>query len=297
MVAVMSAMSIFEMLRERVDLAELAGHYTELKPSGQALVGCCPNPDHDDEHPSFYVYPDARFFCYGCRWHGDVTDLHAGVQGLKPGMEAALDLAREYGLDLPAASAEGKEKAERRRQLEAAYLARAQEHHAALFRHPSVVEWWEGRGFDEGLREKFLLGVSDDGHAATIPFWNRGCVHGIVRRKLEGEPKYVLPKKEDLPAGYRPLFVPGRVREGMFLVEGYVDALALSALGYGVAAVGGTYLNQKQLEELKRLPGQIYVLPDADEEGRKAARRWVEELYPKVMLCPPEYERKGTNDE
>jgi DNA primase len=160
-----------------------------------------------------------------------------------------------------------------------------------------VVDWWEGRGFDEGLREKFLLGVAGAGNAATIPFWSRGRVHGIVRRKLEGEPKYVLPKKEDLPAGYRPLFIPSRVREGMFVLEGYVDALALSALGYGVAAIGGTHPNQEQLAELKRLPGRIYVLPDADEEGRKAARRLIEDLYPKAMLCPPEYERKGTNDE
>ena len=195
-------------------------------------------------------------------------------------------------MDSPKTSAEAKEKAERRRQQEAEYLKQAEEYHEALLRYPSVANWWESRGFYEGLREKFLLGVTDDGHAATIPFWNRGRVHGIVRRKLEGEPKYVLPKKEDLPAGYRPLFVPGRVREGMFVVEGYVDALALAALGYGVAAIGGTHTNQEQLAEIRRLPGRIYVLPDADEEGRKAARRLVEDLYPKAMLCPPEYERK-----
>jgi DNA primase len=284
--------SIFEELREQVDLAELAARYTDLQPSRRALVGCCPNPDHDDEHPSFYVYPEARFFCYGCRWHGDVTDLWAAVKGLRPGTEAALDLAREYSVDLPTVSAEAKEKAERRRQQVAEYLKQAEEYHEALLQYPSVVEWWEGRGFDEGLREKFLLGVAGAGAEATIPFWNRGRVHGIVRRKLEGEPKYVLPKKEDFPAGYRPLFVPGRVREGMFVVEGYVDALALSALGYGVAAIGGTHPNQEQLAEIRRLPGRIYVLPDADEEGRKAARRLVEDLYPKAMLCPPEYERK-----
>jgi DNA primase len=284
--------SIFEELRGQVDLAELAARYTDLQPSRRALVGCCPHPDHDDEHPSFYVYPDARFFCYGCRWHGDVTDLWAAVKGIKPGMEAGLDLAREFGVDLPTASAEAKEKAERRRNLEADYLARAQQHHAALSRHPSVVEWWESRGFDEGLREKFLLGVA--GAEATIPFWNRGRVHGLIRRKLEKDPdrKYLLPNKELFPLGYRPLFIPDRVREGMFLVEGYVDALALSALGYGVAAIGGTHPNQEQLAEIRRLPGRIYVLPDADEEGRKAARRLVEDLYPKAMLCPPEYERK-----
>jgi DNA primase len=66
----MSEMNIFEMLRERVDLAELASRYTDLKPSRRTLVGCCPHPEHDDEHPSFHVYPEGRFFCYGCRWHG-----------------------------------------------------------------------------------------------------------------------------------------------------------------------------------------------------------------------------------
>jgi DNA primase len=289
--------SIFEELREQLDLAELAARYTDLQPSRRALVGCCPNPDHDDEHPSFYVYPDARFFCYGCRWHGDVTDLWAAMKGLRPGTEAALDLAREYSVDLPTVSAEAKEKAERRRQQVAEYLKQAEEYHEALLRYPSVVDWWEGRGFYEGLREKFLLGVTDDGHAATIPFWNRGRVHGIVRRKLEGEPKYVLPKKEQFPLGYRPLFIPCHVREGMFVVEGYVDALALSALGYGVAAIGGTHPNQEQLAEIWRLPGRIYVLPDADEEGRKAAWGLVKELFPKAMMCPPEYDRKGTNDE
>jgi DNA primase len=284
----------FEELREQVNLAEVASRYTDLNPSGRALVGRCPCPNHEDTNPSFHVYPEGRFFCYGCRCRGDVTDLWAAVKGLKPGMEAGLDLAREFGVDLPTVSAEAKEKAERRRQQEADYLARAQEHHAALSRHPSVVEWWEGRGFDEGLREKFLLGITDDGTEATIPFWNRGRVHGIVRRKLEKDPdrKYLLPNKELFPLGYRPLFIPGRVHEGMFLVEGYVDALALSALGYGVAAIGGTHPNQEQLEEIRRLPGRIYVLPDADEEGRKAARRLVEDLYPKAMLCPPEYERK-----
>jgi len=288
----MSEMNIFEMLRERIDLSELAGHHTELKPCGKALVGCCPHPEHDDENPSFHVYPEGRFFCYGCRWHGDVTDLWSAVKGLKPGMEAGLDLAREFGVDFPTVSAEDREKAERRRQLEADYLARAQEHHEYLSRHPRVVEWWEGRGFDEELREKFLLGVV--GAEATIPFWNRGRVHGLIRRKLEKDPdrKYLLPNKELFPLGYRPLFIPGRVREGMFVVEGYVDALALSALGYGVAAIGGTHTNQEQLAEIRRLPGRIYVLPDADEEGRKAARRLGEELYPKALLCPPEYEKK-----
>src|SRR5215207_3901949 len=105
-----TSMSPFEKLREQIDLAELAARYTDLQPSGRALVGCCPHPEHEDERPSFYIYDDRRFHCFGCRWRGDVTDLWAALKGLSPGTEAALDLAREYGVDLPKGSAEAKEK-------------------------------------------------------------------------------------------------------------------------------------------------------------------------------------------
>jgi len=49
-----------------------AGYGVELKPSGRGLVGRC--PFHDDDQPSFYVYPQTRsWYCYGeCRAGGDV---------------------------------------------------------------------------------------------------------------------------------------------------------------------------------------------------------------------------------
>jgi hypothetical protein len=66
---------------------------------------------------------------------------------------------------------------------------------------PGVVAWWEGRGFCKELRERFLLGANKGGTAAVIPFWNRGRVQGLIRRKLEGEPKYIYPETEEFPAG------------------------------------------------------------------------------------------------
>ena len=122
-------------------------------------------------------------------------------------------------------------------------------------------------------------------------------MQGLIKRNLHGGPKYELPKAADLVSGHRPLFVPGPVRDGMFLVEGYVDALALAALGFPAAAVGGTGMSARQMDELLRLPGRLYVLPDDDEAGRGAGKRWVEELYPKALLCPPNYSKKGTNND
>lgn len=288
-------MSTFDVVRERIDLVEVAGRFTDVRHSGRAYVGRCPHPDHGDENPSFYVYPDNRFHCYGCGWHGDATDLWAGVKGVESGIGAALDLASEFGVELPSVSPEARKEAEERRHLEAEYLKKADHAHETLRQHPHVVEYWEQRGFGEDMQKRFLLGAVFGGAETTIPFWNRGRVHGLIRRKLEtgAEHKYLLPKKDHLLLGHRPLFVPGPVRSGMIVVEGYVDALALVTLGYGAAAVGGTHLSDRQLQELWRFPGPLYILPDADESGAKAARNWTEQLYPKALLCPPNYEKEA----
>jgi len=46
----------------------------ELKKNGKAYVGQC--PFHDDQHPSFCVYPDSnRFVCFGCGEKGDTIDF------------------------------------------------------------------------------------------------------------------------------------------------------------------------------------------------------------------------------
>jgi DNA primase len=284
--------SLFEVIREQVDLVAVADRHVDPVRSGSSLKCRCPYPDHEDNNTSFYLYPDSRFFCYGCRRHGDVVDLWALVKGLRPGLEAALDLAQEYGVDLPKTSPEARERAEQRREVEAEYLRQAEKHHEALSLQPHVIEWWEGRGFDEELCKRFMLGASEDGTAAAIPFWHRGRVQGLIRRKLVGEPKYVLPKKNEFPYGHRPLFIAGAAREGVVLVEGYVDALALAALGVDAAAIGGTVISKQQWDELWELPGPIYIMPDDDEEGEKAARRWVEDLYPKALLCPANYEKE-----
>lgn len=288
-------MSIFAALRERVDLAEFTGRFTELKPSGRTLRGRCPFPDHQDDTPSFHIYPDERFHCYGCRRHGDVTDLWAGTQGIEPGVEAALDLAREYGVELPERDPEAQRKAQERREREANHMRQAEVCHKALSRHENVTGWWEGRGFGQELRERFLLGANKDGTAAVVPFWHRGRVQGLIRRKLEGKPKYLYPNAEDFSGGYRLLFIPGPVRAGAFLVEGIVDALAVAALGESAIAIGGTGISPEQMRELKKMPGPLYMLPDADKEGAGAAREWARKLYPKVLLCPAEYDREASH--
>jgi DNA primase len=273
--------SIFEVLRDRVGLDLIVS----ANDSGKVH---CVSPGHQDENPSMHLYDD-RAHCFACGFHGDVTDVWAAMRGFVRPLEAALDLAGEFGIELPEVSPEARQKARERRDKEDFYLQQAKACHGALARHPRVTEWWEARGFGQELRQRFLLGTNKDGTVAVIPFWHQGRVQGLIRRKLEGKPKYLYPKAEEFPGGYRPLFIPASVRSGAFLTEGIVDALALAAIGEGAIAVGGTGLSRKQLRELDAVP--LYILPDADEEGEQAAREWVRKLYPKALVCPAESTR------
>src|SRR5215204_5783884 len=269
------------MVRERVPLEEVIG----ARAGEQAH---CVAREHPDNDPSMHNYGD-HVHCFACGFHGDVTDVQAAIKGFVRPIEAALDLAGEYAIELPEQDPEAQRRAQKRREKEDRYQKQAKACHKALSRHEDIGDWWEDRGFGEELRERFLLGANKDGTAAVVPFWHRGRVQGLIRRKIEGEPKYLYPQVQEFPGGYRPLFIPGSLRSEVFLVEGIVDALAIAALGESAIAVGGTNISEPQMRELEKFRGPLYILPDADEDGEKAAIEWSRRLYPKALLCPSEY--------
>ncbi|MCA1731590.1 MAG: toprim domain-containing protein, partial [Actinobacteria bacterium] len=258
-------MSAFELLRDRISIREVVERCTEVEGS----KACCVSGHHPDNRPSMHLYSD-HVHCFSCGFHGDVVDVWGAQRSMRSSMEAALDLAREFNVKLPEMSEEGRQKAEEYREKARNYLRLARVCHAALQKHEAVRGWWEGRGFGADLQERFLLGVNKDGTQAVIPFWNRGRVQGLIRRKLDGEPKYLYPSTEEFIDGYRPLFVPDSARGEVFVVEGIVDALAIVAAGRAAVAVGGINISEAQMQDLQRLlpkNARLFVLPDDDESG------------------------------
>lgn len=85
-------------LRERADIAVVAGDYTALKRSGAKLRGLC--PFHAEKTPSFYVDQAKGFFhCFGCDEGGDVYAFLQKIEALSfP--EAVERLARLVGFSL-----------------------------------------------------------------------------------------------------------------------------------------------------------------------------------------------------
>ena len=67
-------------LKQNIDLVsvvEAAG--IELRRSGSRMVGSC--PFHDDKTPSFYIFSDNHFKCFGCQASGDVIDFVQKMYG------------------------------------------------------------------------------------------------------------------------------------------------------------------------------------------------------------------------
>src|SRR5579863_8360746 len=55
--------------RDRIGLVDLIGRHVVLRRDGREHVGLC--PFHTEKSPSFRVYPDNHFYCFGCGAHGD----------------------------------------------------------------------------------------------------------------------------------------------------------------------------------------------------------------------------------
>ena len=165
--------------------------------------------------------------------------------------------------------------------------------HRALERHHAGVrEWWDSRGFGHELRKRFLLGATEDGSEATLPFWSHDQVLFLIRCKLQRELRYILPSTEELPDSYKPLFIPGSFGCEIFVVEGFIDALAVAATGRTAVAVGGTCISDEQSKELRRLlpkQGCLYCLPDDDAAGAEAARTLGRQFFPQAKICAASY--------
>jgi hypothetical protein len=136
-------------LRSRVSLTSLVGRdVAKLERRGRLLVACC--PFHAETSPSFTIFEDGHYHCFGCQAHGvDAISYIRQRDGLDF-RTAVATLAAEAGMSMPDGSApdparqraaearrarresDAKRRQERERARKHAWAARATEHSSVI---------------------------------------------------------------------------------------------------------------------------------------------------------------------
>jgi hypothetical protein len=86
-------------IKRRLSVEELLRRSgVPLKQSGRRLLCRCPLPGHDDKTPSFTIFPDGGWYCFGCCRGGDVLELGRWLLNERSFVRAVDMLAREAGI-------------------------------------------------------------------------------------------------------------------------------------------------------------------------------------------------------
>ena len=313
-----------ELIRERLNIADVIGELVVLKPAGRGqMKGLC--PFHSEKTPSFHVHLDRGFYyCFGCHAKGDVFDFVMQTQGVEFG-DALRLLGERAGVEVGrTAPKDGRRRdlfdvnglalAYFRAQLTGdalAYLQRRGLTDASIasFELGFAPDGWDGllrHALTKGVRDEDLLAVgllSENERGRRYDrFRNRvifpikdgmGRVVGFAGRVLDDSlPKYLNTPETELFRKAELLYGLDRARPAIrksgeaIVVEGYMDVIALHQTGFGnaVAALGAA-LTEPQAEQLARLDAKrVYLAFDADEAGQRAVLSGLDQAVGRRLL-------------
>ncbi len=156
--------SFLDEIRARLPLNLLVGRKLRLEKRGRDFKGLC--PFHNEKTPSFHVFAD-HYHCYGCGAHGD--HFRWVMETERASFPEAVErLAAEAGLEVPRASPEAAEAAQRIRDLHgvADTAAAAYERRLFLPEGGEALAYLRRRGLSDATVKKFRLGWSGEGRGA-----------------------------------------------------------------------------------------------------------------------------------
>lgn len=187
-------------IRARISLVGLVGRRVQLKQKGRGDWWGV-SPFTNEKTPSFHVVEDKGFFhCFSTGEHGDHFSWLMKTEGLQfP--EAVERLAEEAGLEVPKASPQERERAEKRKSLYEV-MGFAVAWYERQLRSPAgreALAYLRGRGLSEETIARFSLGYAPDDKAtlkeeaekAGIPLDSLIEV-GVYRKGDAGRPAYPL---------------------------------------------------------------------------------------------------------
>lgn len=307
-------MDEIEEIKQRIDIADLVGHYVTLKKAGANFKGLC--PFHHERSPSFMVNAERQMFkCFGCQKGGDIFTFIQEIEHIEFG-DALRMLADRANVTLTPRKQPkpGQAPSEKSRYYQINEAASLFFHHlltghsvgkAALeylrdrkITDATIKEWRIGYAPRKKVLTELLLKkgfTKEEIERAGKPdmFYERiifpifdvmGNVVGFTGRILgQGEPKYLNTPESPIFHKSRILFGLEKAKKAIketnrvILSEGQMDVIGAHQAGTeNVVATSGTALTQDHLRILSRYEADIVFAFDADSAGQTATKKAIE---------------------
>ncbi|MEK8132926.1 DnaB-like helicase C-terminal domain-containing protein [Paenibacillus filicis] len=283
-------MNDFELVKDKVDIAEVAGRYTHLRKAGKEFVGLC--PIHSEKSPSFRVNKQKQsFYCHGCGVGGDAIELIR----IKENVDAytALEmLAADKGIQLSRQDNEAYYRRKEAQQKQAALVEKANRHAA----QKEAVDYLLERGITQESVTRFKIGYGEKNHSIIIPLVDhRNMAIGYAERFIKDPPagfkgKYRLPSENPDSPIYNELFKKSQflfnesnarlaVKKDQYLLifEGQFDTIAADQIGFhaSVACMGSSLTLEQGRRILKLAEDDtvIVLVPDKNAVGQASVKQ------------------------
>lgn len=280
-----------EAIKDQFPLADFVAETVALKKTGNALRGLC--PFHGEKTPSFYVYPDQRYHCFGCSAHGDLFDFAHHIRGWD-----IRETARQLGGGhVPTYTPDRIEEIRAKR----AAAEREDAERRQLVIEESRLRW---EAAVPAVTHPYLTAKGIEPHNARVeatgtlltpitgPDGRIQCVQSIAHDGTKD-----FPWRGTVSGGFTVL--GGRVADAatVYLCEGYATAASIAQATGGVAICAYNSGNMTKVASFfagRYADREWIVAADADEAGRKAGADAAAILKGRVAL--PETTGTDFND-
>jgi len=282
--------------------------------SGGRKVTSCPF-HQGDSTPSFTIYPNETYFCFGCQAWGDALKFLVDYKGWTTN-QAKDYLGEDYHIprDEKALVIKVTNTSDTWKFLYEVAMA----YYECMMIIPGAQNYLINRGLTLETIKKYKLGYTD-GHALNLKFAHDyglakkvGLITSIGFESLSHRitiPNLIGDKECDFIVGRtvtndnikylgirvpKPVYGFYEVRNSpiLFLVEGQFDWLTLRQWGYPAVTLGGNNLTKWELPIFDEK--KIVIIPDNDDVGIKAANSLKERFGSRALVL--DYKLFGCKD-
>lgn len=153
---------VVSQIKDRLDVLDVVSKDVILKKSGGNYWGLC--PFHKEKTPSFSVNPAKGIYkCFGCGEGGDALSYLVKTRGISF-KELIVELANDFGLELPNTYSGTKNKDIREQMIKACSKAAEYYQHSlfATSDGEKSLSYLNNRGIDERIIKRYTLGFSNN---------------------------------------------------------------------------------------------------------------------------------------